>query len=223
MRGGMFLLALSVLAHAEPGPPALPSSTQKERSVSLIVGAGASKLVGGNGAGFGAGLAERFALDVALGRAGGIYLNVDHAHHGMKDAGAWFPEVEVDPGLVTGARDYFAVDLGGRLALRMGDPTAAPTGVRAWPVFRFGAGALFTDTRLEVPAFTGREPVHTRLASPLLTMGAGAEVVLVDWLSLIPNASVQITGAQDPGEVDDETEVGVEIRGQLGLDLGFNF
>jgi hypothetical protein len=214
------LLHLSTSAWGQ-ADPALPSSTAADRKVTVFVGGGGSWVIGGNAAGYRAGLAQRVGVDVALGRAGSIYLDADHAHQGLDDATPYFPDVQAPEDALLGGRDYLAFDVGGRLGVRMAG--GRPSGVTAFPFFRFGAGAVFTDTKLEAPAFEGRQLIHSRAAAPMISMGGGAEVRVVDWLSLLPALSVQALGAADPGEVDDETEVGVEVRAQLGLDVGFNF
>lgn len=211
------LLLLSVALAQDP-----PADAPRERSVSVATGAGVGFVLGGNGAGYGVGLAEHVGLDFRLSRVAAIQLDVDHSHHRLGDASGYFPDLVVPADSLTGTRDYLLADAGVRVSVDLARD-ADPDAVRPVPFVRFGGGAAFSDTKLTAPAFSGQTELRSRLASPMVSVGVGVELKLRQWLSLTPHARFQAIVARDDGEIDAQTAVGVETRGQAILDVVFNF
>ena len=209
----VLLLALTAFAQdAEPW----------ERKVSLAVGPGVGFLVGGNGGGYGVGFAQRVRIDGALSPVTSLQLDLDHSRHPLRDASGYFEELAVPADAMEGTRDYVVLDLGAQVDI---DPGPAPTPDRFHvnPLVRFGAGVGFTDTKLDAPSFEGRVELRSRAVAPLISLGAGVELTVRRWLTFAPAFQFQGLLARDDGEIDHQTQVGVEMRGQATLDVTLNF
>lgn len=201
-------------------PPAVAPAVERKRHGAVSLGGGGAWLMGGNGAGYGAGFDQRLGAELNFSELASVGIEADHSRHPLDDAGPYFPDNTVPPESLAGTRDYLNVDLGVRLAFRFVSATD-PDKIHAVPFFRFGLGGAFSDTKLEVPAFEGRQVIRTRAAAPMLGVGLGCEVQIEPWLSLVPGVKFQALVARDDGEIDKQTQVGVEVRGQGTLDVSF--
>lgn len=192
--------------------------TDTDRLASLAGGAGVSFVAGRNGSAMGAALAERVALSLAIGEVSAIAVELDHARHEVVD-GARFFDLEAAPGGVTGWRDYLALEAGGRIGLVI----ERRPGTRVHPWLWLGVGVVFTGTEVVVPAFTGTADIRTRAAAPIASLGFGAAVRILDWLSVQPAFKTQFLVAPDPGEVDGKEVWGLEARMQPAVDVSLDF
>lgn len=205
----MLLLLAAALAAAPP-------------VAAVDVGGGATWLVGGNGGAYTVGPTQRASVEIGLGGRHGLALTVEHAHHRLTDAGAYWPDLAVPPTNAVGGRDALALELGPRLAIDVVDEAALPPHrLRVYPYTRFGVGLVATDTRLEVASFDGRTPLRSRSVLPAVGLGLGAEVWARRWLALLPQVRTQAAVARDPGEVDGKDAYGVEVRVVPSLDIRF--
>ena len=187
------------------------------------VGIGASFLTGGNAPGFGAGLLERLVLDVPTGDLIAFTVEADHARHGLTDASAYFPGLAVPADAMDGFRDYFAVDLGFRFGIDVGRPRAEGR-VRAVPFIRTAVGAVFTSTLLEAPGLDGRVALRSNTAWPAPGIGAGCELRIRRWITVIPRLDAQVLVVEDTVEYEGgPTSVVAEGRFRPAVDVSFNF
>lgn len=209
----VLLLAMTALAQdAEPW----------ERKASLAVGPGVGFLIGGNGGGYGVGFAQRARVDVALSPVTSLQLDLDHSRHPLHDASGYFDEVAIPADAIEGTRDYVVLDFGAQVDI---DPVPAtsPDHFHVNPLVRFGAGVGFTDTKLDAPSFDGRVEIRSRAVAPAISLGTGVELRVQRWLTLAPAITFQGLLARDDGEIDQQTQIGVEMRGQATLDVTLNF
>lgn len=217
----MWLLLASTAAAEWSGPRVVGET--KPRKVSLAAGIGASFLVGGNGSGFGAGLLERLVLDVPTGELVAFTIEADHARHGLVDAGEYFPGLAVPADTLDGFRDYFAVDLGFRLGIDVGTPRERDR-VRAVPFVRPAVGVVFTSTLLEAPGLDGRVALRSNTAWPAPGIGAGCELRIRRWITVIPRLDAQVLVVEDTVEYEGgPTDVVAEGRIRPAVDVSFNF
>lgn len=194
------------------------------RVVSLTAGLGGSWIVGGNADGYAGALSERFAVDLATGDLVSFTIELDHARHALTDAGAYFPEVAIPDGALSGFRDYLVVDVGFRLGFPVGPPSRADDRVYAVPYVRFGVGAAVTSTLLDAPGFDGRVAMRSNTVWPAPCLSSGAEVRIRRWVSLSPHVKAQLQLFEDTAEsIGGATRVAVEWRLQPALDLSFHF
>lgn len=222
------LLALCVLyARADDAPiapaaeaPAASTPVVRERHGAVAVGGGGAWLMGGNGGGYGAGFDERLGAELNFSPMAAVGLQLAHSRHPLDDASPYFPDTTVPPEALSGTRDYLDAELGLRLSMRFVS-SVNPDKIHAIPYFRFGIGGAFTDTKLEVPSFDGRQIIRSRAAAPMLGVGAGCEVQIEPWVSIVPGVSFQALLARDDGEIDKQTQVGIEVRGEGTLDVSF--
>lgn len=208
----VLLLVMTALAQeAEPW----------ERTASLAVGPGVGFIVGGNGGGYGVGFAQRLRLDAALSPVTALQLDLDHSRHPLHDASGYFDELAVPADALEGTRDYVVLDFGAQVDI---DPVPSPSPDRFHvnPLVRFGAGVGFTDTKLDAPSFDGRVEMRSRAVAPVVSLGAGVELRVQRWLTFVPAFRFQGLLARDDGEIDHQTQIGVEMRGQATVDVTLN-
>lgn len=220
-------LAGMLLARDAPdyGGARVRTDFAEPRVASVVVGAGGSWLLGDAGAGWSGGVSERVGVDIALGDASAFAIDLEHARHHVRDAGAWFPERDVSAAAMEGFRDYFVVDAGFRLGIDVTEGTALPSAERlvVVPYLRLGVAGAVTSTRIDAPAFDGRIPVRSRELQAAPSLGAGVELRVRRWISVVPHAKAQCLIARDVGEIDGHERWGLEWRLQPALDASFNF
>jgi hypothetical protein len=218
----MLPVCLFALAAASDGGAPRAEVDERPRIASLAVGLGGSFLHGDNAAGYAGSLAERVVLDLATGDLVSFTLEFDHARHALTDSGAYFPEVPVPAGALSGFRDYYALDAGFRLAVPVG--TRDPTRVRALPFLRLGVALAATSTLLDAPSLDGRVALRSNTAWPAPSVGAGVEVRIRRWISLLPHMKTQVQVFEDTAEsIGGPTRVAAEWRFQPALDVSIHF
>lgn len=190
-----------IVEEPRPGDP---------RCVTLGVGIGAAFITGANADGYGPGLTERVVFDVATGPLVTFGVALDHARHGVVDAGAYYPSVTVPDASLTGFRDYFVADLGFRYHIPI--VILEPHRMTASPWLRTGIAAVYTSTRVEGPGFDGPVALRSTAIWPALSFGAGAELRFTPWLSANPHLVVQ--GALVPDAPESST-AGATVSGEL--------
>lgn len=222
----MLWLALAAPLHAGDAPDYRGAKVRtdftRDRVVSVVVGLGGSWILGGNAEGYGAGVAERASVDLALGRASAFCVDLDHARHTLRDAAAYFPDASVPADATPGFRDYLTVDAGFRIGVPLVDDAPSDV-VTAVPYLRLGVGATLTTTLLDVPAFTGRLALRSQTLVPSPSVGLGVEIRIRRWITVVPHVKAQFAIARDVGEVDLDEQWGMESRIQPAIDVAFNF
>jgi len=219
------LILPSALAQASPDPaPEATASTEKARSVSVLLGGGAAVPIGGNGAGYSVGFVQRLSLDAALSGITPLQVDVTPSRHSLTDGSGYLPDEPVPDDALVGTRDYLLLDVGARIALDFsGSGGVMDDRFHAIPFVRFGLGAGFTDTQLDVPSFVGRQEIRSKAAAPLVSLGAGCELRVKPFLSIEPAIRMQGLVARDDGEIDKQTSVGIEMRAEATVDVALNF
>lgn len=217
------LYALALAAAADGSGPRFVSD-DPPRLLSIAAGLGGSWIVGDNADGYGGGLSERVVVDLATGDLVAFTIELDHARHTLSDAGAYFPEAPVPRGALTGFRDYLVVDVGFRLGLPVGAPRVRPPDrVHAIPWLRVGVGVGVTSTLLDAPGFDRRVALRSNTVWPTPSLGAGAEVRIRPWISLLPHIKTQVQVFEDTAEsIGGATRVAAEWRFQPALDVSIH-
>jgi len=218
------MLPLCLFALAAASDAASPDATADERPriTSIAVGLGGSILLGDNASGYADSLAERVVFDLATGDLVCFSLEFDHARHPLTDSGAYFPEAPVPAGALSGFRDYYALDAGFRLGVPVG--TRDPNRVRALPYLRVGVALALTSTLLDTPSLDGRIALRSNTAWPAPSLGAGVELRIRRWISLLPHLKTQVQVFEDTAEdLGGPTRVAAEWRFQPALDVSIHF
>lgn len=199
-----------------------------EHRVSIGLRAGASFLVGGQGAAYRPGPAAGLLLDIPFSEYAGFSVGLGYASHRLVDANAMFdPDdlvLPLDPTNLTGNQHHYQADVGLRFDLSMSDPTRyKPRKVTAAPWFRLAVGVSLSDSLLHVATPSGREPARTRRPHALLCPGLGLTIDLPKLVSISPSfQSVTMFGI-DHDEVANSDALRTVFRFQPALDILFRF
>lgn len=213
----MLLLAGLALA-AEPGPYV------RAAPLGIHAGLDLGWPVGGNGAGYRPGFGETVRVGYSVSNTSEILLTVDHAHHVLRDVGAYFPDLPAGSGDGAGGRDVIGLGLGLRVGIDRVDEWSLPARrLRVYPFVQVGAGVGFTDTTVETAGFGGPVVLHSVAVLPRLSAAPGAELRLSRRLSLLPRVDCALLVAEDVGEVDGRSHVGAEARVAPAMDVRVGF
>ncbi len=192
-----------------------------DRNPSAELGLGLGLLAGGNGAGYGLGASQRLGVDVPAGPIHSVVVAVEHAHHVLQDATAYFPNDIVSPDALEGGRDRWALSLGARLQLQLADPAADHLVVE--PLAEVGMAFVASHTVLTLGGLDGAARLGNWDGAPAFFVGMGADVRVRTFLALVPALRVTIALQQDPPENGGQGLYGAEVRGDLSLSARVTF
>lgn len=204
------------------GPRSNPSGSH---ILSLGLGGGASFLLGGPGAAYGAGFCPGIVLDVPLGEVSGFTVELDHSLHRVSGAAPLFvdPETITAEGAVTGSQRFWNADIGFRLGIPVVDETRVrPGAVTAVPWFRMAGGVSLVDTVLDVPSFEGKERLHTRRPVGAVVPGLGVSIHVLRFLTVQPALKAAAYLGIDHDEVEGGDTFRVEWRLLPKVDVLFH-
>jgi hypothetical protein len=190
---------------------------------SVVVGAAASIPLADTA--WGPGFAQRISGEIALGPVSSFTLDLEHARERLVDADALFPDAEVPPDAVSGARDTFLFDVGARIGVDLRRPDARDdvNAVHLVPYVRFGLVGNLVRSTLIAPAFDGEVRMPGTVAGPGVSAGAGINLRVKRWFAVNPHAKVLSLLVEDPSEDGGKDRWGVAWRVQPGLDVSFDF
>lgn len=168
---------------------------------SIAAGLASQFIVGGSGEAWAPALVEHATVQTSLSRATTLGLGIHHSRPILADAGVLFPEAAFAS--ASGFRDELALKAHIDVAFDVQAQWPLARGVVSFfPRLGFAAGALFTDTQLELAGFSGPTAYRARAVSPLLGFGLAFEARAYEWISLVPRIDASVTIAADEREIE---------------------
>lgn len=201
---------------------ALARTPRTDRHATVGLGFGAGFVVGDVADAWGPGFGQRLSLGVTTARGiSAVTLDVTHSYNAVANADALFAEAEPDADAVTGGRDTIALDLGyrGGFDLYGGERP----GVRVIPFVRPGLGVAVIASELTLPSFAGHSILQSRVPSPVVSMGLGAEIRIGSVFSVSPGLTAGVYFAENLGEQGEKDTYGIEWIVLPAIDLAASF
>ncbi len=227
----LLLLSLAPL-HAKDDPLGTIDSgwgnVTEQHRLSLGLRLGPSFLLGSQGTAYGPGAAVGLLLDVPFSDYAGFSVDAEYAGHRLSDANGLFDEdslvLPLGQGSITGSQRHYCFDMGFRIGLGSVDESRArQSRVQAHPWFRFAGGLTVSDTLLDVPAMTGREPLRSRAPHLTLAPAFGVGIALPKLVTLQPSLKMISLLGIDHDEVDHHDALQAVWRFQPSFDVLFRF
>ena len=196
----------------------MTAPTVSLRGASVAAGLASQFVLGGSGAAWAPGTEEHLSVHTSAGKYSTLGVAIHHARPELADATLLFPDAAAADG--AGYRDEFSLLAELQFAFDIG--AFVPTGtklINLLPRIGFSAGAMFTDTHLDLPSFDGLIPYRARAAAPLFGFGIGLEARALRWLSLVPRLDALLTAGADENEISGGERFETEWRLSPGVDL----
>lgn len=193
-----------------------------DRHAVLDLGLGAGIIAGDAGGAWAGGFYQRLGLGVTVGRGLSAFsLELGHSYNPVADADVLFAEASPPADVLVGGRDTLCFELSfrGGFDLYGGERPF----FRVIPWLRPGLGGGLVATELDLPSFSGSSKLQSRAASPLVSLGIGAELRIGSVFSLLPGFTAALMVAIDEGEQGAKDEYGVEWLLLPALDAGISF